>query len=292
MKPKLSLVLLALAAARAIGSLAAADFPESVEDANGIRLTSSHLAVAFAKSHPGLLFLAVDSMGGGKVDHDVLAHEAYGGPFYSESRSTTASAEQVSYSRASNPYGTPPDWTLETDGREIRAVSAWSPGSRAEPLILSFDTQRCYTTLLGLFDEKANIRLPAVLHLPGFGSLRITTDGASPLGYAADHGWVKVSFPAADAAHPRVEYRWTVAAIFPEVAGVGGDPRYDGFRRNWLNIFQLNPNRRVLANNTASDTCGFCYYEYADIARDTPPLADGLYALDMIRQSLERVFGE
>ena len=41
---------------------------------------------------------------------------------------------------------------------------------------------------------------------------------------------------------------------------------FDGFRRNWLNMFQLNPQRRVLSNNAGSDTCGFCYYEYADIA--------------------------
>ena len=47
----------------------------------------------------------------------------------------------------------------------------------------------------------------------------------------------------------------------------------------------------MLSNNTNSDTCAFCYYEYADIARQTPPLAEGLYALDLVRQSLERVFG-
>ena len=44
----------------------------------------------------------------------------------------------------------------------------------------------------------------------------------------------------------------------------------------------------MLANHAASDSCAFCLYEYADIARHTPPLADHLTALDLIRQSLDR----
>ena len=68
-----------------------------------------------------------------------------------------------------------------------------------------------------------------------------------------------------------------------------GDPRFDGFRRNWLGILQLNPRLRVLANHAGSDSAAFCYYEYADIARYSPPLAEGLGALDLVRQSLDRV---
>ena len=47
----------------------------------------------------------------------------------------------------------------------------------------------------------------------------------------------------------------------------------------------------MLSNNAASDTCGFCYYEYADIALHTPPLAENLTALDVMRQTLEQVSG-
>ena len=69
------------------------------------------------------------------------------------------------------------------------------------------------------------------------------------------------------------------------------DRRFDGFHRNWLNIIQMNPRFRGLANNSTSDTAALCYYEYADIARHTPPLAEGLTALDLVRQSLDRVLG-
>ena len=45
----------------------------------------------------------------------------------------------------------------------------------------------------------------------------------------------------------------------------------------------------MLANHSASDTCAFCYYKYADIARHTPPLAENFGALELVRQSLERI---
>jgi hypothetical protein len=287
MKNKLSAVLFALilTARGASGETVVA-----AEEKGGLRVTSGHLAVKFSLDHPALLFLAVDSIGGGKVKHDVLGADSYSGPAYAVTRSITASGASLGYTQAGGPPGSPPEWILEADGQEIRATSQWSPEGRQQPLTLSFDTTRCYSTLLGLFNDAGDIGLPAVLHLPGFGSLRLGSSGPSSVGYASGPGWVKVVFPCADAVHPRVAYTLTVATICPDVAGVGDDPRYDGFRRNWLNILQLNPNRRVLSNNTNSDTCGFCYYEYADIARATPPLADNLYALDMIRQTLERVF--
>jgi hypothetical protein len=266
------------------------DTPVAITGEKGaVRLTSRYLDVKFSTDHPALLALAVDSMGGGRVQHDVLGADTPSSSPYTVTRSVAPAGVTVVYAQ-----GGAPGWTLAAGGREIRLQSHWSAGAKGEPLTVSFDTHRCYTTLLGLFlNDRGDIGLPAVLHLPGFGTLRVTSTGRGDprVGYASGPGWVKVTFPAADAASPRVEYRWSVATIFPEVAGTSGDARYDGFRRNWLNIFQLNPNRRVLSNNTNSDTCGFCYYEYADIALMTPPLGDDLYALDMVRQSLERVFG-
>ena len=45
----------------------------------------------------------------------------------------------------------------------------------------------------------------------------------------------------------------------------------------------------MLSNNTTSTSCAFCYYEYADIAAMSPPLAEGLTALDVVRQTLDVV---
>jgi hypothetical protein len=267
--------------------------PVATEEKDGIRVASEYLGVKFSSEHPALLYLAVDSLGGGKVQHDVLSADTPSGHAYSVTRSLTAAGATVGYSQEGAAPGSAPDWSLDAGGREIHITSQWSKERREEPFTVSFDTTRCYTTLLGLFNDKGDIAVPAVIHLPGFGSFRLASTGrGSPsVGYASGPGWVKVTFPPADEANPRVEYTWSVAAIFPAVPAIGSDPAYDGFRRNWLNILQLNPNRRLLSNNTNSDTCSFCYYEYADIARDTPPLAGDLCALDLIRQTLEPVLG-
>ena len=85
-----------------------------------------------------------------------------------------------------------------------------------------------------------------------------------------------------------MEYRCEVTAIYPPLGNREKAPELRGFHRNWLNVFQLDPRRRMLANNTTSDVCAFCLYEYADMAVYTPPLADGLTALDLVRQTLDQ----
>ena len=61
--------------------------------------------------------------------------------------------------------------------------------------------------------------------------------------------FVKVTFPPASAIMPRVDYTLDVTAIYPGPRELANDPRFNGFRRNWLNIFQLSPRHRALANN-------------------------------------------
>jgi hypothetical protein len=260
------------------------------EDGDAVRVKSGYLDVRLSLSHPALLFLGVDSLGFGKVQNNVLAADSGSATRYWVEHSVTKSGASVRYSGSAAAGAASPGWTIEATGRGLRFASQWSAAGPPAPLTLSFDTRRCYSTLLGLFDARGDIPLPAVLHLPGFGTLRLTSGGApAALGYASGPGWIRVTLPAASESRPDVAYRWDVTTLCPDQPGAPTDHRYDGFRRNWLNIFQLNPNRRMLSNNTNSDTCGFCYYQYADIARETPPLADNLYALDMVRQSLELV---
>ncbi len=66
------------------------------------------------------------------------------------------------------------------------------------------------------------------------------------------------------------------------------DPKFDGFRRDYLDIFQQQAEMHVLANHAASDACAFTLYEYADMARYTPQLVKGLTALDLVRETLDR----
>ena len=133
--------------------------------------------------------------------------------------------------------------------------------------------------------------LPCVLHLPDMGSVRITGDGA--LDYDARRWkvktpFVRIAFPPATAQQRRVEYRLEVVAIYPKLPGVEKNSRYDGFRRDYLNIFQVNPRVQMLANNASSDPCSFTLFEYSDVALHAPPLAKGLTCLDLVRMTLDQ----
>ena len=135
---------------------------------------------------------------------------------------------------------------------------------------------------------------PCVLHMPGMGSLRITCNQSEvKLGYDARRWvvttpYVELAFPPASAACPRMEYRMEVVALHPPLPRHADKPLYDGFRRDWLSMFQINPRMQILANNASSDPCAFTLFEYSEVALHTPPLADRLGCLDLIRMSLDR----
>jgi hypothetical protein len=164
----------------------------------------------------------------------------------------------------------------------------------AQDLVLKFDPDVTHATLLGHVTPDGNIDLPALLHLPGMGSLRVYATGSSAaaLHYDARRNparFVTVAFPAATAQNPKIEYTLQTAAIYPAIPSLDpSDRRFDGFRRDYLDIFQQQAELHVLANNAASDACAFTLYEYADMARHTPELVKGLTALDLVRDSLDR----
>jgi len=306
-------------------TLSAADLLEAgkkiavdAKEEDRLSFSSPFLKVVFAANRPNLGFLGVDSLGKGKVDQNIMSKET-APVVYQTTRSTTTGQLTIAYTR--NMAASRAEWELTATQKTLRFVSRWSGGAQPEPLVLSFSTGSCYTTVLGLykqagdidlpvakarpaalapgsvFKQTGDVNLPAVVHCPGFGSFRLRATGIKEplIGYQSkfgwQEGWSKIILPPATESSPRIEYCWEVTAIHPLLGEEKDrDPRYDSFRRNWLNILQLSPNYRMLANNVCSAPCGFCFYEYSDIARRTPPLVDGLHALDLIRMTLERVF--
>jgi hexosaminidase len=250
-----------------------------------LRVTTDFIDAAISLNYPGFTGLSVDSLG---KEHFPLVNLpppfAAGTPV-----KATQHGSRVEYRGLKADETAPPAWAIEINTNEITLESHWSAADQPAPLIFSADTSRCHLTLLGLMQSDGAIQLPALLHLPDQGSFEISGSGINSLGYAAVPRNVKITFPPATRDHPVVTYRWQAVSIHPAIAGIKNDPHFDGFRRDWLNIFQLSPRWRMLANNSASDTCAFCYYEYADIARMTPPLAPGLTALDLVRQTLDRI---
>ena len=128
------------------------------------------------------------------------------------------------------------------------------------------------------------------------GSFRITS--ATPgrrLGYDAQRNvspplvrYVNISFPCATAQNPVVEYELEIAAIYPELPGLENDPRFDPFRRNFLNSFQVIPRRQMLGTNASSDICPFTLYMFAELGAHKVKLAEGLHTSDLVRMTAER----
>jgi hypothetical protein len=269
--------------------------PRIAFDQDTVSSVSAYLDVRLSLQRPAFLSLGVDSLGLKEWGENALrAPGPSSTPF--QVRCQTNSVLSLEYSRSAKTAAGQAGWRIETSERSLRLLSRWSEAERPEPLVFEFDPHRCHVTLLGLFNDDGSIRLPALMHFPDQGSFRITAAGAQDLalGYdarRAGQAYIRVTFPPATLAHPRIDYRWEVAAIHPKLPAFEKDPRLNGFRRNWLNVLQLSPGLRVLANHAASDTCAFCLYEYADIARHSPSLVGDVTALDIIRQSLDRYLG-
>jgi hypothetical protein len=268
--------------------------PALAELAGPLTYQSAFLHVEFSKDQPAFVALAVDSLGKGKLSVNPLLPPAVAPRPFEVRRY----GQRVEYRLSGAPPSRPPVWVFETSTRQMSIQSSYEGKDSAPPLVMDFDLQLCHATLLGLLNDDGSVRLPALLHLPDYGTFRITspaTRGLS-LGYEVlpyppprqKEKFVRVTFRGASEALPRLEYTLDVVAIHPAGSPLDQDSRFDGFRRNFLNIFQLSPRFRSLANNAASDACAITVYEYGEVALHTPPLAQGLTALDLLRQTLDR----
>ncbi len=256
-----------------------------------LHFTSEHMDVALSPSAPEFVSLNIDGLGKGMRGANIVGAKGAGDGFRASSFSSGGML-RVEYRPASANEHTAAAWTFEiTEGRII-VTSNWSADAESVPMVFHFTLEQVHSTVLGLFRRDKLLAVPALMHFPGQGSMRITAN-VSDIGltYQSVHGkgLASLSLPGATSEHTRIEYTLEVTAIHPNAPGIGDDERFDAFRRNWLDALQLNPEYPALANNTASDTCAFCYYEYADIAALTPPLAEGLTALDVVRQTLDRI---
>jgi hexosaminidase len=275
-----------------------------------LNVTTQYIHAKVSLNYPEFEGLSVDSLG--KEHFPLVTMGAPPEPW--RPVHATRHGDRVEYRGQGVNSSEPPRWAIDIKTNEILLESHWSVGGPPESFVLKVDNDDCHVTLLGLMktndltqlpadvgqwnadhpDTNGSIQLPALMHFPGQGTFRITAEppAVKSLGYLAATYQTKVieiTFPGATRENPVVTYRWQVVSLHPKVPGTADDKRFDGFRRDWLNIFQLSPHWRMLANHVSSDTCAFCYYEYADIAKETPPLADGLTALDLVRQTLDRI---
>jgi Bacterial alpha-L-rhamnosidase 6 hairpin glycosidase domain len=270
--------------------VALADDP-AASGTSGIRFTSDSIWAELSGNAPEFTALSIDGLGKGRRGANIVDAKSSSSGFKASSFNSGESL-RVEYRLNAADKNARPEWAIEFTGKQMVLTSEWSPGLESVPMIFRFSLPQVHTTVLGVFRRDNLLAVPALMHFPGQGSARITSNVPDlGLTYQSTRGQpgATLMLPGATFEHKRLVYTLDVTAIYPDVPGIAEDARFDAFRRNWLNILQLNPTYANLANNTASTSCAFCYYEYGDIAALTPPLAEGLTALDLVRMTLDRV---
>ena len=280
-----------MAAAAAILHRRACPIGLSQDPDPALLFCSSGIQAQLSSVAPEFLSLNVDGLGKSRRGSNIVDATGAGSGFRATG-AASANGFRASYRRATATKEEPPSWAVEFSPLTIVLTSQWSSGADPGPFLFRFKLEQVHSTVLGVFRKDKLLALPVLMHFAGQGSMRLSADvGDLGLTYTSDRPsqTARLSLPGATSDHPRIVYTLEVTAIYPQLPGITGSSRFDAFRRNWLNALQLNPNYPALANNTASDTCAFCYYEFADIAALSPPLAPGLTALDLVRQTLDRI---
>ena len=259
--------------------------------ADGLRFESASICAELFKDSPEFEHLSIDGLGKGRRGTNIVDAKSSTSSFHA-SNFTSNGVLTVEYRSNLVEKHATPEWTIELTDKRIVLTSKWSPGIEPAPMVFHLDLPQVHSTVLGAFRSEGLLAVPALMHFPGQGSIRITANVAG-VGMTYQCGrhqpTATLMLPGATFEHKRVVYTLEVTAVYPDVPGIADDARFDAFRRNWLNILQLSPVYPALANNTASTSCAFCYYEFGDIAALTPPLAEGLTALDLVRRTLDRV---
>ncbi|HPA17563.1 MAG TPA: sulfatase-like hydrolase/transferase [Verrucomicrobiae bacterium] len=252
---------------------------------------SKYQAIGFSRGAPRFMWFAVDSLGRGRVGQNPISEETdAAGALRFDARESG----RFAYVQRGVEGKEELAWAIDAEERAITLRSEFVPGAPIPPFVLAFDQKANHATLLGMMAPgERRMSLPCVLHMPDMGTMRITCDApGAEIDYDARRRvqtpFVRVAFPAATAARPKIAYRLEVVSIYPAMPGIEGQPLYDGFRRDFLNIFQVNPRVGMLANNASSDPVTFTVFKYAEVARHAPPLAEGLTCLDLVRMTLDR----
>ncbi|HEX5790466.1 MAG TPA: hypothetical protein VFY13_04895 [Luteolibacter sp.] len=294
-----SLVLAALALSSFSSCLAAdqATTKPVPSAAENLLHETPYYGVQLGEEQPEFVGFWLDSLGKGRKWHSSMLVGNLKQSYRRESRDGWIHYHPVGSSDALTGF--------KFDANSILIRSEARADDAVEPFVMKFNLKGrhpAFATLLGRMEKAGEVNLPAVLHIPGQGTVRITARSAqaTPLhlkvegekktvseevGYSKH---VKMTFPAASESCAWIEYRLEVVNIHPQTAGLENDERFDGYRRCWLNILQMSPARRMLANNAVSDVCGLCYHEYGEVAALTGELAEGVSGPILLRDSLNR----
>lgn len=194
---------------------------------------------------------------------------------------------------------------------DVSPVSIWSKKTTDEPSHQYDTPETFYTPRI----VKASFQLPAVLHFPDYGLVKVEAN--DPDVYLQEHflpdydntglslgpfnrgghtyrksvhlGSVVLSFHARKPIN-QVQIKFTVLEDnYPHLSGVDlSDSKFDGLRRCWQNAFTLNPETMTMGDNIMLSGIGHLALAFrADLLPFTPALDASFSMIDALKNSIE-----
>ena len=248
---------------------------------------SKFFKIQLSDTAPFVKYFSVDALGNSKIEHNPIQWKK--SPDAGDYELHRVSDSQVRIYRKGG--ASEAIWDFKFEEKKFSITSYYNK-NKTIGLDFRFNKNQNHTTLLGTMTAREKTTLPAVLHLPDMGTFQLVADKPDVIiDYAASRkegaNYISIILPEATAQQVTVQYTFTARSIYPVFAGVEQE-KFNGFRRNYLNLFQVNPKLQVLANNSCSDPCAFTLFLSSMLALKTPPLVDSLTALDLLRMSIER----
>jgi hypothetical protein len=250
--------------------------------------SSKMYRIQLSDSAPFIKYFSVDALGNSKLEHNPIQwRKSEDKGKFELRRISDTRAGIYKKGKADKPV-----WDFEFKENKFTVTSNFRKGERVEWLQFRFAKSENHTTLLGLMAGKNKTRLPALIHFPDMGTLALSADKPDILvNYDASRkegeNFISIDLPAAGEEQEAIKYSFNVKSVYPSFPGVE-NAKFNGYRRNYLNLFQVNPKLQVLANNSCSDPCAFTLFLSSVLALKTPPLTDSLSALDLLKMSVER----
>lgn len=194
---------------------------------------------------------------------------------------------------------------------DVSPVSVWSKKTD-DPPTSRYDTPETFYTPRIV---KASFQLPAVLHFPDYGLVKI--EASEPDVYLQEHflpdydntglslgpfnrgghtyrksvhlGSVALSFHARKPIEETTIKFTVLEDNYPHLAGVDlSDAKFDGLRRCWQNAFTLNPETMTMGDNIMLSGIGHLALAFrADLLPFTPALDASFSMIDGLKNSIE-----
>ncbi|MCX6877469.1 MAG: hypothetical protein NTW21_27220 [Verrucomicrobia bacterium] len=295
------------------------------ERADEIEIRSPWQKLVFSRAQPQITCLAWDSEGQGKLDINLLGVKGTDGiqprvtPAYRPVKALPAASLKrdgnvMRYGPFEAADGLWMNWEIKVGAKEVEmaVTKEASHAMMVRPGVIHFDLDAGQTPITPYYrpGKLGLVGLPCLLQAPDCGAVLVESAPGSMAGFferaaecqALGKTWwsyfdLTDDFPTRPDGLVEIKpgvrqgvMRWSVQHVTPVPALTAKEPRLAGLSRYALNGMPFRPDTDLLGNSITSINCGFCMFEYAEMAQWLPVLPGGIDPCDLLRRSLDTYF--